>query len=116
MLAIHNRRYSQSEKGKLARKKRESTQKGKENIRMWNITTTHGLSKEQYFSLIESQDNKCAICKDILELDHKTHVDHCHSTGKIRGILCHGCNTGLGLFKDNIDSLKNAIKYLKNSE
>jgi hypothetical protein len=40
-------------------------------------------------------------------------VDHCHNTGKIRGILCTKCNTGLGSFKDNIELLMNAIKYLK---
>ena len=40
-------------------------------------------------------------------------VDHCHKTGKIRGLICDSCNVGLGRFKDNIDNLKNAIKYLE---
>ena len=40
-------------------------------------------------------------------------MDHCHKTKKIRGLLCHTCNSGLGMFKDNIEYLKNAIKYLE---
>lgn len=41
-------------------------------------------------------------------------VDHCHTTGKIRGILCRGCNTALGSFRDNLESLRSAVKYLEN--
>lgn len=40
-------------------------------------------------------------------------VDHCHDTGIVRGLLCHNCNRALGLFKDKIEVLKNAIKYLE---
>jgi hypothetical protein len=40
-------------------------------------------------------------------------IDHCHNTGKVRGLLCDHCNKGLGLFKDNIDYLNKAIEYLK---
>lgn len=57
----------------------------------------------------------CAICKTSL-LDKKVHIDHCHVTTKVRGVLCELCNKGLGQFKDNIASLENAIKYLKESK
>ena len=40
-------------------------------------------------------------------------VDHCHATGKVRGLLCHNCNRALGLLKDKISVLKNAIQYLE---
>lgn len=59
------------------------------------------------------QDNSCAICKNKFEL---LAVDHCHTTGKNRGLLCNNCNNGLGRFKDNIEYLENSIKYLKNYE
>ena len=54
-------------------------------------------------------DFRCAICREEVPLA----VDHCHTTGSIRGLLCGNCNQGLGRFKDNIVSLNNAIKYLK---
>ena len=45
-------------------------------------------------------------------IKYKLAVDHCHKTGKIRGLLCGGCNTSIGSFEDNPELLKNAIKYL----
>ena len=59
------------------------------------------------------QDNKCLICKNEFKDDKSTYVDHCHITNKIRGLLCHTCNSGLGMFKDNIEYLERAIEYLK---
>ena len=56
------------------------------------------------------QDFKCAICKEETNLA----VDHCHNSTKVRGLLCNNCNNGLGRFKDSIELLENAIKYLKN--
>lgn len=65
------------------------------------------------------QNAACAICKKFEEMfDKRTNkkkhlcVDHDHKTGKVRGLLCHSCNLGLGKFKDNISSLKTAITYL----
>jgi hypothetical protein len=57
----------------------------------------------------KSQENKCWICESKTSLV----VDHDHSTGKVRGLLCSLCNTSLGGFKDNIESLKKAIEYLE---
>ena len=54
------------------------------------------------------------ICKN--ESNNKSlHIDHCHDSGKVRGLLCHGCNTAIGLFKENIDTMLKAIKYLKDN-
>lgn len=69
---------------------------------------SYGLTEEDYLSLFESQDGKCWICGD----DGKLFIDHCHKTGKVRGLLCPHCNRGLGGFKDNLDSLANAMVYL----
>lgn len=55
---------------------------------------------------------KCKICEK--ELHEEIHIDHNHTTGKVRGILCGKCNKGLGQFNDNIEFLTNAINYLKN--
>jgi hypothetical protein len=65
--------------------------------------------------MLEEQEHKCAIClTSDTDLDKLLSVDHCHTTGKIRGLLCNNCNLALGNFKDNLNSLENAIKYLKN--
>jgi hypothetical protein len=65
--------------------------------------------------LFLKQGSKCAICGGV-EIKHVYGwpTDHCHSTGDIRGILCTSCNSGLGLFKDDIKRLQAAIAYLKN--
>ena len=70
----------------------------------------YGITLDVKNKIIKSQNNKCAICNNKLD---KPKVDHCHKTGKVRGILCHGCNIGIGGLKDSIKNLKNAIKYLK---
>lgn len=66
------------------------------------------------------QSNRCPICSREFNFtkfgpDYPV-VDHCHTSGNIRGILCNECNRGLGYFKDNIDNFMNAIKYLTETE
>lgn len=72
-------------------------------------------SKAGLINLLIEQGRKCSICdKDLAEISKHTHWDHCHKTGKLRGILCHNCNVGIGHFKDNTASLERAIAYLEN--
>jgi len=71
------------------------------------------IDRDDYDRILKEQNNACIIChrhKD--ELGYTLHIDHNHETGKFRGLLCYNCNAGLGNFRDNIDSLKNAINYL----
>lgn len=64
--------------------------------------------------LLQKQDFKCAICRTLeADLPKKLHLDHCHATGKIRGLLCARCNLGLGHFLDNKGLLQKAIDYLE---
>lgn len=79
----------------------------------------YGISEEEYYDLLEIQGGGCAICgstdsrviegraKDALS------VDHCHTSGKVRGILCNKCNLGIGLLGDDLESLEKAYTYLK---
>lgn len=77
----------------------------------------YGLNLETYDKLLISQSNGCAICKKQEAGGRGSwHVDHCHLTGAIRGLLCHSCNTSLGHFKDSIEILESAIAYLKKSQ
>lgn len=70
-----------------------------------------GLTRARYYAVLEAQSWSCAICGKVPS--KKLDVDHCHKTGKFRGMLCKGCNTALGKFKDSPDLLNRAIDYLK---
>lgn len=74
--------------------------------RRTQIKKLYGLNPEQYNSLIA---NGCQICGST----DKLHVDHDHKTTRVRGALCQHCNRGLGGFKDNLDLLKAAVRYLR---
>ena len=73
----------------------------------------YGLTLKDYERMLKSQDGKCAICgtTDTGKKDY-FRIDHCHKTGKVRGLLCHSCNVSLGLFKDSRELLQKAYNYL----
>lgn len=75
----------------------------------------YGLCYDEYKKQLELQDNKCPICKvSFAELSiNNVHLDHCHTTGNIRGILCFKCNRGLGFFDDDTERMKLAATYLE---
>lgn len=73
------------------------------------------LTVDWYSKLIEEQNECCAICKkNIKSFVKRLVVDHCHKTGKVRGLLCHSCNTAIGNLRDNVEILKSAIDYIEN--
>jgi hypothetical protein len=71
----------------------------------------YGINEDEFNALYESQNGKCGICEK--ELKSKFCIDHCHSTGQIRGLLCYACNSGLGQLGDNEESLLAALAYLR---
>ena len=83
-----------------------------------HLLQRYNLTLDSYGLLLAQQNGKCAICQMTVE-DSICHyrrafdVDHSHSTGKVRGLLCMKCNGGLGLFVDNVVNLRRAINYLK---
>ena len=81
-----------------------------------HLKKTYGISLAEYDEMLEEQGNGCAICGTSPEKNgRRLDVDHCHTTGKIRGLLCHSCNLGIGKFKDNPDLLAEELKYLYKS-
>lgn len=71
-----------------------------------------GLTLEQYDAMLVGQGGACAICGD--KPERRAHaVDHCHTTGKVRGILCSRCNLMLGYARDRVSVLMTAIQYLE---
>ena len=79
------------------------------------IKRTYGITYDDYTKMLDQQSNACSICKSKISSTRTSRlfVDHCHTTGKVRGLLCSSCNHGLGLFKDSPTLLKRAIGYLE---
>lgn len=97
-----------------------------EDTRLYNrkdkLWRNFGLTLEAYDKLLKDQNGVCAICKGperfLSRNGFPKHmaVDHCHKTGRVRGLLCHHCNTGIGNLNDSVELLKDAIRYLEKHE
>lgn len=80
-----------------------------ERSRRKHFIRKYGLSTEDLALMLAEREGRCDICGGVMSAPH---VDHCHTSGEIRGLLCSNCNTGLGLFKDSPERLQAAIAYL----
>jgi len=83
--------------------------------RIWQSKVhSYGLTLDQYHAIVERQGERCAVCRKVIApMGRDTHIDHDHTTGKVRGLLCSECNLGLGKFKDRPDVLRAAATYLE---
>ncbi len=99
---------------KLTRKEYYSDPERKLKYRNLDLQRRFGVTHTEYENMLKSQNGACAICKKFRLNKGKKHmaIDHCHKTGKVRGVLCHICNRGLGMFDDSQDLLTQAIEYL----
>ena len=82
----------------------------------YQIKKNYDITIEQYNNMLNAQNNKCAICHNKFKPFKDTHIDHNHITGKVRGLLCVKCNSGIGYLNDDINLLKEAINYLINTD
>jgi hypothetical protein len=81
-----------------------------------NLKRNYGITVDRYNALLEAQEFKCAICnRAASEFKRSLHVDHCHETGRIRGLLCVSCNNGIGCFKEKSSLFQKALVYLAES-
>lgn len=71
----------------------------------------YNITEKQINEMLLEQNYKCKTCDK--NIDEKYYVDHCHNSGKIRGLLCNSCNLVLGMVKDNVKTLQRMIDYLK---
>jgi hypothetical protein len=83
--------------------------KNPDKVKGIKLKQRYGISFEEFNIMLENQNYSCAICFKEADLV----VDHNHSTAKVRALLCHQCNHGLGLFFESLTNLENAIRYLK---
>lgn len=87
--------------------------RNKDRAHFVRVNAKYGISEEDYYSLLKAQESKCKICGiDEDKLKQRLHIDHCHTSGKIRGLLCSNCNTGIGNLRDDVSLLEKAIQYL----
>lgn len=86
-----------------------SREQRKAYSREWILQSKYKISSSDFDAMVASQGGHCAMC----EATERLHVDHCHSTGVVRGVLCVSCNRGLGYFKDDPEVLRRAIAYLE---
>ena len=87
--------------------KAKATQQRKKSM----LKVRYGITEQDVTNLKLLQDYKCAVCLE--DISNRFHIDHDHVTGKVRGLLCHLCNVGLGSFRDTTEFLESAIAYLR---
>ena len=116
------RRYSKTPKGMAAKRRAEDTRlervrgpAGKEWRRRNMLRHRYGMSPDEYSELLKKQGGHCALCLATPDQDRtgQLHIDHDHVTGRVRGLLCHRHNHGLGMLGDSEEGLLLALKYLR---
>lgn len=127
-----SQKYAQSQKGREVQKKiRESDQnkqlkkewrskgghaaeyeRNKDKYRDTYMKRVYGISLEEYNVMLAEQQGVCKVCSRPPALKALA-IDHCHTTGKVRGVLCHYCNTALGSVNDSVETLMKLINYLE---
>jgi hypothetical protein len=104
--AASHRRWYEKHHDKVLQRKRDNRRR-----------VNYGVTREQYDAMVEEQGGRCKVCGTDQPSTHprKTHwcVDHCHTTGRVRGLLCDNCNRGIGLLKDCPEVLSRAAAYLR---
>ncbi len=112
----YGKKYFNDHKDAAYKRHKKYRDANKEKFKAWsrksNLKLNYGVSIEDYEKMFQSQLGKCAICGNPSGKRHFD-VDHNHSTGRVRGLLCLRCNIGLGAFKENETSLMCAISYLQ---
>jgi hypothetical protein len=111
-----NREYMRKKRAgiPIEQKKKEYVSK-----RNYYLVYKYGITEKQYDEMLVLQNFGCAICKSVhtkSSVAKKLVVDHCHTTNKVRGLLCSSCNKAIGLFEDSTEFLNQAIEYLRRNK
>lgn len=107
----HSKRFSSS--GNCVECHRASIARRKLKSQQSRIYREYGLTEDQHIELFKKQEGGCAICKDRFSDRFEMHVDHCHASMRVRGLLCQKCNQAIGLFRDDATIINSALEYLK---
>lgn len=115
--ALYGKKYYETNKEAINARSKRNYEKSKEFLlvkhRHHVLKSRYGITMEDYYQMLAHQENRCAICN--IEATKTLDVDHCHETGKVRGLLCNNCNRGIGHLKDNSEMLRKAADYIDNN-
>lgn len=118
MLREKHRRYYDTNQEVIAERKRSRRKENPDASRTWKRRTRvkqYRLTLEEFDALLTGQGGVCAVCGNPPKLGN-LHIDHCHETGRVRGLLCAGCNTSIGKLGDCAAGLRRAVAYLERHE
>jgi len=113
---VARRRSYQNRKERILEKEKYYRHVNPTSKRQIQYKRRYGITIEQFDDMRKAQNNCCAICREEFKpvrLKLAIHVDHCHDSLKVRGLLCARCNVGIGLLGDSVDRLREAIAYLQ---
>lgn len=108
-LALKQAEYVAKNKERVAELRAAWREANKDKIYEQHLKRKFGITLEDVRRMERTQRFRCAICRK----KEKLHVDHCHRTGMVRGLLCGNCNRAIGLLKDSPKNLRAAISYLE---
>lgn len=114
-------RYSKTEAGvrsAKAARAREKANRPPSGLRWSKLRTKYGITQEEYETRLERQGLKCAVCRSPSPKSRRGVfvVDHCHYTGRVRGLLCTPCNTAIGNLGDTLAGVEAAANYLRGGD
>jgi hypothetical protein len=112
--AMQRIKYAQDPMAKVKRQIRAGRRKERDPLvqRRAELKRLYGITLEDYVDLFSKQNGVCAICLEECKTRKSLSVDHNHSTGKVRGLLCNRCNRAIGMLNDDTDILERAKQYI----
>ncbi len=111
----YRRRWRNLNKARCQKIARDYRQRlGIDGRRSMDFRRKYGMTLADYYTMLHSQDGRCAICQHPPPSNQRLCLDHNHLSGAIRGLLCRRCNSGIGLLQDSVELLERGISYLNN--
>lgn len=95
------------------RQRHKDPAKANSYVTKYRLKKKYGLTQERFDEMLRAQSGKCAIGGEPFSKSLTPVVDHCHATGKVRGLLCKNCNTGIGMLKDRPENFIAAFNYIE---
>ena len=91
---------------------RKSREKNRLMLELSRLRKKYGINHWELVEMLRKCERRCEICRSDLLIKNVMVVDHCHKTGRVRGLLCRKCNSGIGLLRDDLALVKSAVEYL----